>query len=152
MARDCLLAAWKAHAPALRGYLRRHLPVRGDADDLRQEVFLKALAQGGAFCGVQSPGAWLLRIARNALIDHRRRARIHLELPPDLAAEAVAPAPVERLSDCLPRALAELPAEDRDALVRCDIEGMTQAEYARLKEISLPGAKSRVQLLGDTTN
>ena len=35
--------------------------------------------------------------------------------------------------------------EDREAILLCDIEGMTQAEYATRLGISLPGAKSRVQ-------
>ncbi|MDP2107617.1 MAG: sigma factor-like helix-turn-helix DNA-binding protein, partial [Rhodocyclaceae bacterium] len=46
---------------------------------------------------------------------------------------------------CLPRVLSELSAQDREAITRCDIEGMTQQDFAKLKGITLPGAKSRVQ-------
>ena len=31
------------------------------------------------------------------------------------------------------------------AITRCDLEGMKQEDYARLKGLTLPGAKSRVQ-------
>ena len=44
-----------------------------------------------------------------------------------------------------PRVLAELSTEDREAIVLCDLGDMTQARFAELKGLSLPGAKSRVQ-------
>ena len=55
------------------------------------------------------------------------------------------PAPVDLLSACLPRVLSELAAEDREAIERCDIGGMTQHAFAEFAGLSLPGAKSRVQ-------
>ena len=45
----------------------------------------------------------------------------------------------------MPRVLAELSPEDREALSLCDLGGMTQAAFAELKGLTLPGAKSRVQ-------
>lgn len=145
MTRNCLLTAWRAHELELRNYLRRHMASTCDADDLLQEVFLKALAQGAKFCAVENARAWLFQVARNTLTDHQRRARHQIELPEDIPERISLPAPVETLSECLPRALSELSPDDREAILRCDIEGMSQADYARLKAISLPGAKSRVQ-------
>jgi RNA polymerase sigma-70 factor (ECF subfamily) len=49
------------------------------------------------------------------------------------------------MTACLPRALAELSAEDCEVLSLCDLEGMTQEAYAELKGLTRPGAKSRVQ-------
>jgi len=67
-------------------------------------------------------------------------------LPEDLAAEPEAVlAPVDGLAQCLPRVLAELAPEDRDAINCCDIEGMSQKDYAARLGLTLPGAKSRVQ-------
>ena len=43
------------------------------------------------------------------------------------------------------RVLAELAAEDREALTLCDLEGLPQEEYARRKGIGLAAAKSRIQ-------
>jgi RNA polymerase sigma-70 factor (ECF subfamily) len=68
-----------------------------------------------------------------------------VELPEDLAQETEPAAPVESLADCLPRALTELSADDREAITLCDLEGMSQEAYAQRKGLSLPGAKSRVQ-------
>ncbi len=84
-------------------------------------------------------------MARNAFADRLRLRRELVELPEDLTAEADEPLPVDSLAQCLPRVLSELPEEDREVLTLCDLEGWTQQDYARLKGLSLPGAKSRVQ-------
>lgn len=69
-----------------------------------------------------------------------------MELPTDLEAETDDPAPpVDGLTQCLPRVLAELSPQDREAITLCDIEGMTQQDYAKLIGLTLPAAKSRVQ-------
>ena len=141
----CLLAAWSAHEAELRRYLRHCLADRDEADDLLHDLFLKACRQGEAFCAVSQPRAWLFEVARNTVLDHLRRRRPTLPLPPDLAATEPAEAPVDQLAQCLPRVLAELSPEDREAVSLCDLGGMSQAAFAELKGLSLPGAKSRVQ-------
>lgn len=144
----CILSAWQASQDELRGFLRRRL--RGSdapsvADDLLHEVFLRLMRQGGNFCAVDNARAWLFQVARNLLIDHQRSQRPTSELPRELAYEPDNPAPVDQLADCLPAALASLSPDDQDVLAQCDLGGMTQAEYAALRDLSLPGAKSRVQ-------
>jgi two-component system OmpR family response regulator len=142
---SCIQQAWQAHEAELRGYLRRRMPDRTEADDLLQEVFLKALRQGRAFCELEQVRAWLFQVARNSLADRLRLRREEVDLPEDLPAETHERPAVETLDQCLPRVLSELAAEDREALVLCDLEGLPQAEYARRKGIALPAAKSRVQ-------
>lgn len=145
----CLLKAWDQHEAELRGFLRHRLATPADADDVLQEVFIKLLRQQAAFCRVEDPRAWLFQVARNALIDRSRSAdeqRVFVELPEDLAEPGSDEIPaVDRLSQCLPRVLAELSAEDRLAITLCDIEGLTQQALAERLGLSLPGAKSRVQ-------
>ena len=41
--------------------------------------------------------------------------------------------------------LRTLGAGDREAITLCHIEGLSQHEFSRRKDLSLPGAKSRVQ-------
>ncbi|HEA25919.1 MAG TPA: RNA polymerase subunit sigma-70, partial [Ectothiorhodospiraceae bacterium] len=55
------------------------------------------------------------------------------------------PEAVANLAQCLPRALASLPPDDSHAIHHCDLEGMTQVEYAEHLGISVAGAKSRIQ-------
>ncbi|MCX7246184.1 MAG: sigma-70 family RNA polymerase sigma factor [Burkholderiales bacterium] len=145
MSTNCLTSAWRAHEPELRGWLRHRLSNPAEADDLLQDLFLKALRQGERFCSVQNARAWLFEVARNTLADHLRVARITVELPEDLAAPAEQTDTVDTLTACLPRVLSELSAEDREAITLCDLQGMAQADYARQKNLSLSAAKSRIQ-------
>lgn len=141
----CILDAWRSHESELRGFLAHRLADAHLADDLLQEVFLKAVRQGLGFCAIEDPRAWLFRVARNAMIDHARLAKPQVELPDDLAQEeADAPAPVDRLSECLGRVLSEIPPEDAEILRKCDLEGMKQGDFAQTHGLSLPAAKSRL--------
>jgi RNA polymerase sigma-70 factor (ECF subfamily) len=142
---NCLMRAWDRHEAELRGWLRGRLGNAHDAEDMLQDLFLKALRQDRKFCEIANARAWLFEVARNAVADRLRLKKEQVELPDDLVAEHEEPAAVESLAACLPRALSELPEEDREAITRCDLEGMTQEDYARLKGLTLPGAKSRVQ-------
>lgn len=141
----CLLAAWRAHERSLRGWLQHRLHEPAQAEDLLQEIFLKAMRQGTRFCELENARAWLFEVTRNTLADLLRQRRETVPLPEDLTREEDAAPAVDGLAACLPRVLAELAPADRDALTCCDLEGMTQADYAARLGISLPGAKSRVQ-------
>lgn len=141
----CLTRAWNLHAPELRGWARHRLGNAEDADDLLQDLFLKALRQGQGFCSVHNARAWLFEVARNTLADRLRVARHSVALPDDLASTETVTEAVDSLSGCLPRVLSELREEDRDAITRCDLQGMAQADYAAAKGLSLSAAKSRLQ-------
>lgn len=142
----CVRDAWNAHENELRRFLRHRAGSDAEGDDLLQEVFLRALRQKNGLCGIDNPRAWLFHAARNLLIDRLRLSKEQVPLPDDLAAELPEPPPpMDGLTQCLPRVLAELSDRDREAITLCDIEGMTQPDFARLKGITLPAAKSRVQ-------
>jgi RNA polymerase sigma-70 factor (ECF subfamily) len=142
----CVADAWDKYEGELRAFLRHRTHSDAEAQDLLQDVFLRALRQSNGLCGIDNPRAWLYTTARNLLIDRLRLTKEQVALPDDLAAEPDAEtAPVDGLSQCLPRVLSELSAQDREAITLCDLEGMTQQEYAARLGLSLPAAKSRVQ-------
>ena len=142
---NCLTRAWIQHEPELRGWARHRLDSTADVEDLLQDLFLKALRQGERFCSVQNARAWLFEVARNTLADRLRVARTTVELPDDLATPEEEAEAIDTLTACLPRVLAELTPEDRDAITLCDLQGMAQAEYAKARGLTLSAAKSRVQ-------
>lgn len=143
---ECHQRAWRQHKEELRSFLVHRSGSASDADDLLQEVFLRAVLRGADFCRVENPRAWLFQVARNLLVDRLRLTKEQVPLPDDLLADALPEiAPVDLLSHCLPRVLSELSAEDREAIVLCDIQGMTQKTFAQRQGLSLPAAKSRVQ-------
>lgn len=148
MEAPCLLTAWSNHESNLKAFLRHRLANGQEADELLQEVFLKALRQGKRFCGVENTRAWLFQVARNALTDKMRNRHEQLPLPDEdvlATPDAEAVAPVDSLSQCLPRVLSELSEPDQLAIMLCDIEGHSQQELANRLGISLPAAKSRIQ-------
>jgi RNA polymerase sigma-70 factor (ECF subfamily) len=57
----CVAAAWQAHEAELRGYLRHRMADAEAADDVLQDVFVKAMRQGRAFCTLDNPRAWLFQ-------------------------------------------------------------------------------------------
>lgn len=142
---NCLDTAWQQHVAELRAWLRGQLASQDDVDDLLQDLYLKALRQGQDFCAVENPRAWLFQVARHALIDRLRGARVLLELPEDMVAAEDDVETVDRLCACLPRVLSELSAPDREAIVCCDLQGMAQAAYAAQVGLTLSAAKSRLQ-------
>lgn len=144
-----LLSAWSRHEAELRRWLLSRAPVKSEVDDLLQDVFLKTLKQGDHFAAIAQPRAWLFEVTRNTLTDRLRVSRDSLPLPEGLD-ELPAPVeqadPVDTLAQaCLPRVLSELDPQDREAIELCDLQGMEQGDFARLKNLSLPAAKSRVQ-------
>ena len=142
----CHNKAWRQHKAEIRGFLAQRVGSAAEADDLLQDVFLKALLQGEAFCSLDNPRAWLFHVARNLLVDRLRLTRDQVPLPDDLCAESVPGfEPVDLLSQCLPRVLSELSPQEHEAILLCDMQGMTQKDYARHLGLSLSAAKSRVQ-------
>ena len=137
--------AWTAHRDALHRFVRRRVDDDATADDVVQEVALRALANQGALREPGSVRQWLYRITRNAVADHYRARRPHDPLPADLAAEDEAPSARRELSACLLPLIESLPAPYRDAVLLSEIQGLTQREAAERLGIGLSGAKSRVQ-------
>ena len=142
----CHNRAWRQYQAEIRSFLVNRAGSAFDADDLLQEIFLKALLLGKDFCLIDNPRAWLFHVARNSLIDRLRLSKAQVPLPDDLCEQAVSGVePVDLLSHCLPRVLSELSADDREAVLLCDMQGMTQKDYALRLGLSLPAAKSRLQ-------
>lgn len=123
-----------------------------DAHDLVQEVLLrvrKGLAeyQPGSFEG------WLWRITRNAFLDEvrRRNRRPTSPLPDevdrwDLASTEGADVEYGRitLGDDIQKALLELPFEFREAVVLCDIVGLSYEEIAQAAAVPIGTVRSRI--------
>ena len=117
------------------------------ADDLVQETMLKAWAARSRFVQGSSMRAWTHIILRNLYYSHYRRVRftgLHIEI--DAAHQLGLPAQQEghiALSD-LARALAQLPDEQREALILVGAGGMTIEQAAAVCNCPLGTMKSWV--------
>lgn len=139
--------AWQAHRAELVRFVEARVRDRATAEDIVQDVLLRAYARAETLREPGSLQAWLYRITRNAIVDHYRARRPAEELPADLADDGAEPGPDTRaaLARCLRPMIGQLPAHYRDAVQLADIQGLTQQETATRLGISLSGAKSRVQ-------
>lgn len=137
---------WPELRAELRRFVRSRVDDEGAAEDLVQDVFVKLAQQLHDGPPPEALHAWVFRVARNAIVDHYRRARpSHL-----LDAVEQAPAPVdeaarEALFASCRRFVQDLPDEQREAIVQTECEGLSQAELARRLGVPLSTVKSRVQ-------
>lgn len=122
----------------LLSYLRKQVKDASVAEDLLQEVFLKALAASRHGEAPKKLTAWLYAIARNVVIDFYRAQRPTASLPDDLAAEAEGDdLALQSLSECLLPFTRQLPAIYRDTLLATDFQGQTMQSLASAWSTSL---------------
>ncbi|MFE5862263.1 sigma-70 family RNA polymerase sigma factor [Streptomyces virginiae] len=120
------------------------------ADDLTQDVFLRALASLPRFEGRSSARTWLLSIARRTVVDSLRHAAARPRLSDrcdwQTAAEQTQPYDVPGFEDgiALAELLAVIPSERREALVLTQLLGLSYAEAATAVGCPIGTVRSRV--------
>jgi RNA polymerase sigma-70 factor (ECF subfamily) len=89
---DAFADLYQRYLPMIYAYMRARVFDDHDAEDLTEQVFLRAFQTLSRYQGRGWPySAFLYRIARNLLVDHIRRARP--ELPAEAAEVHPDPAP-----------------------------------------------------------
>ena len=124
---------------------------REDAEEALQDTFVRAYRNLGRYEERERFGAWLLRIlvnqARSVTSRRRRRARLFAEH----AATAFEPTseahPAERdaIREEVGRALAQLPAEQREAFLLYHVEGLDYEEMMAVTGLGHSALKMRVK-------
>lgn len=126
-----------------------HLAGPGEADDLTQETFLRALRSLPGFAGRSSARTWLFTIARRVAVDHVRAAvtRPRTATLPDWRTAAEGAGAVEPAADdgvALHRLIAALAPERRVAFVATQVAGLSYAEAAQVCGCPIGTIRSRV--------
>jgi RNA polymerase sigma-70 factor, ECF subfamily len=133
-----------------------------DAEEATQDALWTAARKISSFKGESQFGSWLYRIAANAAYQKLRSrkakgreialddvlpaldADMHFEPMDDWTPRVDDNAVNGELREVLEKAIDELPADYRTALVMHDVEGMPNPDIAETLGISLPAVKSRV--------
>jgi RNA polymerase sigma-70 factor (ECF subfamily) len=158
--KDGLAKVYAALAGELTGYCRKALADHGLAEEITQEVFLRAWRHCSDFRADVRAGegeapdraaglrTWLFAIARNAVIDairgRGRRPALHPE--PEQAVRLADPSDTFARFDTaeqVHRGLAGLTADRRDILTAIFIEELTYEQAAARLGIPIGTAKSR---------
>jgi len=141
------------HADRLWSVAIRVMSNPEDAADALQDAMISAFRRAGDFRGDAAVTTWLHRIVLNACFDRLRRiaARPTGPLPEDLDRSAQltsrddpeAEAIRSGLADEVTRALAQIGADQRAALVLVDLEGYSMDQAARILGCAPGTVKSR---------
>ncbi|MCR5603655.1 MAG: sigma-70 family RNA polymerase sigma factor [Lachnospiraceae bacterium] len=121
------------------GYIFNHTSHKEDAEDLTNDVFLKAFRSLNSFDESKaSVSTWIFTIMRNTLTDHFRRGHISEELDEDFVSSDdiegsyLRKETLEELAD----ALKELPQEQRDIIILKYYDGLSLTEISEKLDIS----------------
>ena len=140
----------------LRRFVSNRIPTAADAADVLQEVRLRIHQGASRIEHEERVASWVYTVARRTIADfyrerYRRQEGVLAGVPIDEAPEPET-LPLEGTHDVHEEVLSwlrplmdELPEPYRTALLRTDVEGATQQEFADAFGLSLSGAKSRVQ-------
>lgn len=127
-----------------------------DAEDLTQDVFLKAYRKADTFNGQSSLSTWLYRIARNTVIDAQRKRKFRnfftgvrlesTEVPmdppnPDTLYDEVETLEVQEL---VRKSIAQLPEPFRSVLIWREIEELPYTQICEITGESEGTLKSRL--------
>jgi RNA polymerase sigma-70 factor (ECF subfamily) len=144
-------------APRLLGYLMKMTRERALADDLLQQTFLKVHRARAAYVRGADPVPWIYSIAHRTFLDEtrkRKRALVRVgeveelpEVPADITGESAdrrdeARGDPEMMTAALD-ALAELPVQQREAVVLTKLDGKSVAEAAAIAGTTVGAMKVR---------
>ena len=145
---EALRELYRAYAGELYGFAYNALGERGAAEEIVQEVFLRAWRHAERYdpgrAGVRT---WLYQIARHAVIDARRRAAVRPAPPPgDEPADAEAPGSLEQamLGWQVAAALESLSPEHRQVIRLAQFQGLTMREISDRTGLPVGTVKSRI--------
>lgn len=148
-----------AHQPRIRRYVLSLVRDPAEADDLTQEVFLRAHRKLGSLRDPDLVLPWLYRVATNVCHDRfRQRARQPQldgsgpddQVVADATPESGAPVDVEReavrseMSACVQGYVSELSDGYRQVILLHDAEGLTNPEIAEMLGVSVDAVKIRL--------
>jgi RNA polymerase sigma-70 factor, ECF subfamily len=119
------------YADSVQGYVRSIVGDHHEAEDVTQNVFAKLMTAIRKYEQRDVPfSAWILRVARNAALDHLRAKRLVPCEEVRTSEESHEEASFDRIQS-LREALERLPEEQREVLVLRHIAGLAPGEIAR---------------------
>ena len=142
---------YRNHVDRIYSVCMRMVSDRSRAEELTQDVFVRAWEKSKTFRGDAAFSTWLHRLAVNVVLNERqsesrRRKREDdgVEDMDEFAANAVRPLPVPGLALDLERAIATLPPGAKKVFVLHDVEGYTHEEIGAMLGVTAGGCKAQL--------
>ena len=153
---EALAELYSRYGPLLTALAHRIVGDSGEAEEVVQEAFLQSWRQAGRYDPERSSvSTWLVLIARSRAIDRLRTQRAGERTVTTMAREAqpthTSPAGpgdvwMQERRALLRRALAQLPAEQREVVELAFYAGLTQRQIAERNDLPLGTVKTRTLL------
>ncbi len=137
---------YEAHVARIHSLVRRMMDA-DVADDVTQDVFIRAWSKLGSFRGESAFGTWLHRLAINVILARRKQLGRQREryAAGDEAVERRAAGPeTPGLAMDFEAAIGRLPKRAKEVFVLHDVEGYKHHEIAEMLEISDGTSKSQL--------
>lgn len=146
---------FERHRAAVTRYIRYLIRDAAEAEDLAQEVFLRAHSRRETLRDAQALESWLFQIATHASIDRMRlRARAaerevnkpaeELPIADHSRPSALTVVQQAEMSECVQRYVAKLSNAYKAVLLLHDADGLTAVEIAHLLNLPLTTIKMRL--------
>jgi RNA polymerase sigma-70 factor, ECF subfamily len=138
----------------IHNFIRPRITDPATAEDLTQEVLVKAERAAPSLNDSSKLESWMFRIARNVIADHFRESKKLVIISsdggsatgPDMALSTQEQESRKaHLLRCVHALVGSLPDQYRVALELVDFQGISQVELAKRFGLSVSAAKSRVQ-------
>ncbi len=138
---------WTEFSNQLKQYILGRVADKSLADDILQDVFIKIHSRIETLKDDTKIKSWVYQITRNTIIDHYRGQKITVDIPKTFAEfdEISQSNCHQHVSSGLKSMINELPEKYREALLLTEFQGLSQKELAQRLDMSVSGAKSRVQ-------
>jgi len=140
---------WGESRAKLKNFIAKRIDNEADAEDVLQNVFFKIYQNVSKLKDPEKLYAWVFQTTRNAIIDFYRERKLQTDSGDEIFDQIAARQNEQDVEDevmsWLVPMIGELPEKYRDALLLTDIKGFTQKELSEKLDISVSGAKSRVQ-------
>ncbi len=137
---------WNDFSESLNRYIYSYVKDTSIADDLLQETFIKIHLNLDKIKNVKSLKSWIYRIAHNIVMDYfKKQSKIKDDFIIENYSEVEEENTEHSHKDCLKPLINNLLDIYKEALMLSEINGLKQNEVAKKLNISLSGAKSRIQ-------
>ncbi len=137
---------YRQHVARIHSLVRRMAGPQGDADEITQDVFVRAWQRLGTFRGEAAFGTWLHRLAVNVVLNWQKgetRGRKRFDDGADVDVRPARRATPEHAMD-LEDAIAALPPGARQIFVLHDVEGFRHEEIAA--QLGVTSGTTKAQL------
>jgi len=138
---------WKEFHNRISKFVKERIYDKELTEDCVQEIFIKINSGLISLRDEKKLESWIFQIARNTIADFNREKMKHSTVPIDGYDQEVEEVDNinNKVAEWIIPFIKELPEKYANPLLLYEIEGLSQKEISEKENISLSGAKSRIQ-------